>query len=691
MTSQVTADPIPSATVIVSESGLTSVADETGSAILRGLAPGRYELRVSALGYEARTVETRAMNGRRVQVEVALVPDPLKLPNLEIPALSGGMSEGGIQVVPEELGPAHQDLPAALETVPGLTVVRRGGPGAPSRIQLRGAESDQVLVLLDGVPLNSPLTGEVDLSTVDLASLSRVVVLPGARSDRYGGRALGGVILLESRRSKESTASLTVGAGAWESQRMSGRVSWVPSSSWDVSFGGQWRGAKGDFLYDVPAFRGGGEARRVNSRFHRGGGHMGLGYAGSLGEVSLRLHGSRIHRGSPGTIAQPSRSGRQEHDRHGGSLRADVGDRAAGASLLLGLQWQRAEYRDSAPPSGPAYHQVARVAQRDLSAEGWKAMGPVVIRGGAELRSLRVRSRELIPPSSTTGEVALWARGEISHRLGRSARGEIQAGLRLDRHDRVDGTEASPGVMVTLLREGTELEVAFRSAFAPPGLSDLFFQEGVRVRPNPDLRPERVRGEWSAILSQTLHLTEIRLDGRVSAYRSDIDDMILWLPDFRSIWSPDNVDVTRRGVEGELRAELPALGGTHSVSGQVAWSRVAYRGGVLSGQVVYRPRITGHVEGRLDLPLGEVTVGANHVGARRAVPGSDLNALGPYTTIDLGLGLPLSLGPVDGLLDLSLTNLLDERAALLVDYPLPGRGWSARLHLEPNVNSSNAN
>jgi outer membrane cobalamin receptor len=228
-------------------------------------------------------------------------------------------------------------------------------------------------------------------------------------------------------------------------------------------------------------------------------------------------------------------------------------------------------------------------------------------------------------------------------------------------------------------RGGTRLEVTFANGFSPPALTDLFFQEGVLVEANPHLLPERVRGELSLTLSQRLTLARVEVTSRISAYRADVDDMILWFPDFRFVWSPENFAVSRRGMEVETSLLLPAWGRTHRIRGQAAWSRVAYRGGVLAGQVAYRPWFTADLEGRLDLIMGEVTIHASHVGSRRAVAGSDLNALSPYTTVDLGLDLPFSSRRFDAHVQILLSNLFDVRPALLVDYPLPGRGWTTRV------------
>ncbi len=681
--SSATGDPIPAASILSPESGEVSVTDMSGKAVFRGIAPGRYLLQVRALGYEDGAIEVEAVNGRNAYASVSLVPEPLEVRGFQIGSAPSDLPSGGFQLIPGELGPTVVDLPDALGVLPGVTVVRRGGEGSPSGVQIRGSSPGQALVLLDGVPLNSPLTGEVDLSTIDLASLDRIVVVPGAQSSRYGARALGGVVLLESRGVEESTVDLSLRAGSWGGRGVSGGGSWAPSPAWALSARGDWSRADGDFPYDVPDFRGGGQGVRENAGFDRFGGHLAAERRSASVISSLRIHLSDLERGSPGPSAQPALFGEQTHRRSGTSFRIEVGDSEAGGSGLLALQWQRSEYSDSLPPFGQAYREQAKVSQREIGLEGWRRLGSIRVRAGAEFRGREIRADALTPHSTDIRDGGVWGQIEANRVIGQGGLGQLILGLRLDHHDLVGEDQLSPSLSASYEVRGTRAELAYRNAFAPPALADLFFQEGVLVRPNPDLGPERVKGEIGATLDNRLRLGRSRIHTRLSAYQANIDDMILWYPDFQFVWGPENLDVSRRGVEVGSTVDLPALGHEHRFSGRAAWTHVEYRGSVLRGQVAYRPVFSASAEGRFGLPLGNLTLSANHVGIRRSVPGSDLNSLSPYTTVNLGWSSAIGLGRVSGSLDLLLSNLLDERAALLVDYPLPSRGWSVRIHLAP--------
>ena len=99
------------------------------------------------------------------------------------------------------------DLTDALRAVPGLQLVRSGGPGTQVSLFLRGAESDYVRVLVDGVPVNEP-GGAVDLSAWTLDGIERIEVVRGPASVLYGSDAVAGVVQLFTRRAATRAQAL---------------------------------------------------------------------------------------------------------------------------------------------------------------------------------------------------------------------------------------------------------------------------------------------------------------------------------------------------------------------------------------------------------------------------------------------------------------------------------------------------
>jgi vitamin B12 transporter len=87
-----------------------------------------------------------------------------------------------------------------LRRVPGLTATQSGGFGSESVVRLRGAESGQVQVLLDGVEVNDPSSAAGDFNFAGLLStgIDRIEVLRGPQSALYGSDAVGGVVSLST-------------------------------------------------------------------------------------------------------------------------------------------------------------------------------------------------------------------------------------------------------------------------------------------------------------------------------------------------------------------------------------------------------------------------------------------------------------------------------------------------------------
>jgi len=93
-------------------------------------------------------------------------------------------------------------LPDALRQVPGLVIADRGTPGSVTGIFLRGTNSDQTLVVIDGRPIPANLAGLYNIETMALDNVERIEVLRGPASSIYGGKTLGGVINIITRSGK---------------------------------------------------------------------------------------------------------------------------------------------------------------------------------------------------------------------------------------------------------------------------------------------------------------------------------------------------------------------------------------------------------------------------------------------------------------------------------------------------------
>ncbi|WP_088240444.1 TonB-dependent receptor plug domain-containing protein [Calothrix rhizosoleniae] len=100
---------------------------------------------------------------------------------------------------------------------------------------IRGSSSDQVLILLDGKPINDVGSGGFDLSEIPTNNIERIEVLPGGGSTLYGSGAIGGVINIITRSPTEKpTTDVKVSIGSYglnqqsiQTRGKSGNIGWV--------------------------------------------------------------------------------------------------------------------------------------------------------------------------------------------------------------------------------------------------------------------------------------------------------------------------------------------------------------------------------------------------------------------------------------------------------------------------------
>ncbi|MGH8200535.1 MAG: TonB-dependent receptor plug domain-containing protein [Steroidobacteraceae bacterium] len=104
-----------------------------------------------------------------------------------------------------------------LAQTPGINVARTGGVGQPTSVFIRGAESDQTVVVIDGVKLTDPSLpgGGFDFQNLLMGDISRIEILRGAQSTLYGSDAIGGVVDIETAdptQKSQGSASLEGGS-----------------------------------------------------------------------------------------------------------------------------------------------------------------------------------------------------------------------------------------------------------------------------------------------------------------------------------------------------------------------------------------------------------------------------------------------------------------------------------------------
>ncbi|HEX7400533.1 MAG TPA: TonB-dependent receptor plug domain-containing protein, partial [candidate division Zixibacteria bacterium] len=89
----------------------------------------------------------------------------------------------------------------ALSSVPGAWVST--GDKNSTEIKLRGFSSEQVLILVDGRPVNLPYYGDLDLTSLPVSNISKIKVIKGPAASIYGANTMGGVVNIVTKRTAQ--------------------------------------------------------------------------------------------------------------------------------------------------------------------------------------------------------------------------------------------------------------------------------------------------------------------------------------------------------------------------------------------------------------------------------------------------------------------------------------------------------
>ncbi|HEY9234747.1 MULTISPECIES: TonB-dependent receptor plug domain-containing protein [Phenylobacterium] len=93
------------------------------------------------------------------------------------------------------------DVSTLLSRTVGVSFARNGGVGAATTLRIRGAETDQTLVVIDGVKLNDPSStgGGYNFANLLAGDIDRIEILRGSQSTLWGSQAIGGIVNISTR------------------------------------------------------------------------------------------------------------------------------------------------------------------------------------------------------------------------------------------------------------------------------------------------------------------------------------------------------------------------------------------------------------------------------------------------------------------------------------------------------------
>ncbi len=566
-----------------------------------------------------------------------------------------------------------------LEARSGL-FVKRYGSGGLATLSLRGTGSAHTLLLLDGLRVADPQTGQVDLSLLPTVLLESVEVFHGSAAGGYGAEGLGGVVRLGTLHAEgPGRLKASGGYGAY-GERSLGVVASGGSTRLAAVASAEVSRAAGDFpyrnetLFPPQDVRRTGADRSLATLFGR------AVYRGARQRLSVAGWFNGARRGLPGPGNAPP-GGARQWDRHL-RLWAAAETRFAGGLLEIKGAAQRTWQRYANPAVAVAV--TARTRSFDLDARARFAAGRRWLAvGGAAAGFDR---------ADVGGGVGQTRLSAFVQGTGAYGRWLFYPALRFDRYDtegiRTLALNPQVGVNVQPLAwSGLRLKGSAGRAFRAPTFNERFWQPGG----NPDLKAER---GWSADAGLLLQprLRAGGVEAEVTFFYTRLRHQIVWQPGFVDagvqVWRPANLRrVVTRGMEASLRGQL-ALAAT-ALDGGLTFTLADARDRSDPAAPSYGQPLRYEPREQLKLHLGaargafRLDLSGRLVGPRFLTTDASMR-LPAYRVFDAQLGYRRTLGSVAATLSLAVENLFDSAYSIVRFYPMPPRHARVRFTLDFN-------
>ena len=190
------------ANVILQETGQGMATDMNGYYVIQDISPGDYVLMVSYVGFSLRKEKLTITEGESIKLNIALLEEVVELSQVEVTA-EQLQRKANIQPSKINLSPrmmkaapalAEPDLFRTIQALPGVLTTSEFSTG----LVIRGGNTDQNLILLDGVTVYNPSHLGGIFSNFIVDGVKEAELIKGAYNAEYGGR-LSAVLNIISR------------------------------------------------------------------------------------------------------------------------------------------------------------------------------------------------------------------------------------------------------------------------------------------------------------------------------------------------------------------------------------------------------------------------------------------------------------------------------------------------------------
>ena len=553
-----------------------------------------------------------------------------------------------------------QDL---LKGRAGIGMSNQGGLGKLTTVNIRGTESDHVLVLVDGIRIGSATAGLAMFQDLPIDQIERVEIVRGPRSSLYGSEAIGGVIQIFTVRGGTGLQkNLRLGGGSNNLREAGGGFSYRGDRAW-VSAQAAFQETDG-----INACRGtaagwgaGCFADEPDDDGYR---NLSVNLRGGVDITdSVEVEAHFLNADSFNEFDGSTYSGNESDNLQqvlGGRLGWTPSERTkVTAQVGRALDEYDTYYADDS--AGTRVFVDTFDTRRDTaSAQGDFGFGEKqLLSVGADWQQDDITSTTAFDADSRDNT------GVFVEYQGTFGTQQLQASVRNDDNEQFGNHTTGSLGWGMAFSSGFKLNASYGTGFKAPTFNDLYYP----FFGNPDLKPESSKSfnlglaQYASTWNWTFNLYETRVDDLVS-YDA-------------AIFLPNNIETARiRGAE---------LTGAMSLAGWDVAAQISHvdprnrtEGGNYGNVLARRARDTARID--VDRAFGDFRFGitANGAGHRFDDAANSVRLAG-YGTLDLRVEYALHR---DWTLQARATNVFDREYETIAWYNQPGREYGLSIRYQ---------
>ncbi|HEX9970975.1 MAG TPA: TonB-dependent receptor [bacterium] len=688
-------ESIPDANVIIIGTSLGAASRDGGFYFIKNIPQGKYDIVVKVIGFDQEIKKDVLISDNTI-VNFSLIPVAIEFDPVIVTATLSDHRLSQVSVASDVLTQQRlkqrtgSTVGEAMASVGGVYFNSYDGIAGTHTASIRGSNVDQVVVLLDGLRLNTAQGGGVDLNLIPVSAIERIEVIRGGHSAVIGSDAMGGAIQLLSKETiglKGFSYGVLTSIGSFGTRSLSlngshkiGLLSYFINYDRTVS--------EGDYTFKAPET--GEKQLRENNDYK--GNNLFLKTSLNLNsnnKIDILFHNLTASKGNAGSlkinewtgVSMITPNARAEMTRRLVSTKSE--NQVTGRFRIEGQTfYQTYDYHYSDPDGWAPVDD-----SHENSAIGVNLQGQVNVNsyldfiGGAELRQDRLQSTKLKVDDRYSQGLYLQTEAHFPFSfLGLKSRWTAIPAVRWDNYSDV-ASQVSPkfGWLITT---GDETSISLRGnigkSYRVPSFDDLYWPDEGWGRGNPGLQPETSTNvDFGLVFGRN---ASSFFQAEINYFTNAIHNLISWGADEMGIWMPLNIgEANISGIEAGLKFRLPQ---------EIAYLEIFHTWMKASDgtansttkgkRLIYRP------DNKLDIQIGSAiqnfSINFNYrLVSKRYIAADNSSSLSGYSLLNGNVSYSLPIAGFSFDAKLQVLNILDKSIYIYDGYPLPGR--EVRLNL----------